>query len=52
MRQAVDLLDRMHAQGLVGTPQLYNGVLAACQGSGNWQDALEVFLGMQVRRCV
>jgi hypothetical protein len=39
----------MHGTGLVGGHQLYHGLLAACQAAGQWELALEVFLGLQVR---
>ena len=46
--RAADLLDQLHASGLVGSLQLYHGVLQACSLAGEWERALEVFLGMQV----
>lgn len=45
VEQAVGLLDKMHAQGLTGPPQMYNSVIAAC--GIRWKPALEAFLGMQ-----
>jgi len=45
VEKAVDMLDAMHAQGLVGPQQMYNGVIAAC--GRQWPQALEAFLGMQ-----
>lgn len=35
----------MHAQGLAGSPQLYNSLLSACQAKGAWDLALDTFLG-------
>ena len=48
VRQAGELLDQLHAGGMVGTHQLYHGLLTSCQAAGEGELALEVFLGMQV----
>lgn len=42
---AAKTLDRMHEQGLVGPPQMYHSVIAAC--GSRWEHALDTFLGMQ-----
>lgn len=41
----MSLMDSMHGQGLAGTHQMYNGLIAAA--GGEWSRALEVFLSMQ-----
>ncbi len=45
-RRAAGVLDAMHAAGLAGPQQLYNGVIAAA-GARAPELALEVWLGMQ-----
>jgi len=47
-RKAAELLDQLHASGLVGNQQLYHGLLTSCQAAGDWELGMEVFLGMQV----
>lgn len=47
-RKAAELVDQLHASGLVGSQQLYHGLLTSCQAAGDWELGLEVFLGMQV----
>lgn len=41
-------MDQLHAAGMVGSHQLYHGLLSSCQAAGEWELALEVFLAMQV----
>lgn len=45
MKTALELLDAMHSQGIVGPHQIYHNLIYACGES--WQYAVEVFLGMQ-----
>jgi pentatricopeptide repeat protein len=40
----------MHSDGLTGNHPLYHGLLLACGAAGEWEAALETFLGMQVGR--
>ncbi len=50
-QQAVELMDQLHAAGMVGNHQLYHGLLSSCQAGVEWELALEVFLAMQVGGC-
>ena len=45
VKTALELLDVMHSQGIVGPTQMYHGLIASCGAS--WACALEIFLGMQ-----
>ncbi len=38
----------MHAQGMGGTTALYNGLIASLGQAGRAEDAIEVFLEMQL----
>lgn len=45
LKNAVEIVDAMHAHGLLGPLQLYHNLLGEC--SDDWETALEIFCRMQ-----